>query len=155
MRPRKRDWKRSGRHEQHFESSFNQGDLPRKIKGRKAAFIGLKKGSYMSIIDGIKGASKGVKRVRAIREANPEVAKPSCDGQMYCKACGTQALPTTVTPGSILIEAVLWLCFLIPGVIYSLWRHNKRHEVCPKCGSDALIPHDSPIGISEKRERQQ
>jgi len=108
----------------------------------------------MSIIDGIKGAFRGVKRVRAIREANPEIAKSNCDGQMYCRACGTQALTSTETPGSILIEAVLWLCFFVPGIIYSLWRHNKRHEVCPNCGSDALIPPDSPIALAEKRDRQ-
>lgn len=63
-----------------------------------------------------------------------------------CKQCGTVAESKTETPGSILIELILWLCFLIPGLIYSLWRHSRRHEVCRACGSADIVPIDSPIG---------
>jgi hypothetical protein len=63
-----------------------------------------------------------------------------------CKQCGTSAEPTSDTPGSILIELVLWLCFIVPGLIYSLWRHSKRRDVCRACHSPDLVPRDSPIG---------
>lgn len=102
----------------------------------------------MSIINAIKGARRGVQNVRAHRKASPQsVAQPGQydSGHMFCKQCGSIAAPATNTPGSILIELVLWLCFIIPGLIYSLWRHNKRHEVCAKCGSTHLIPPDSPL----------
>lgn len=62
-----------------------------------------------------------------------------------CTTCGHTGEPRSETPGSLLIEVILWLCFLIPGVIYTVWRHNRRHEVCSKCGSATLIPPDSPI----------
>lgn len=63
-----------------------------------------------------------------------------------CGKCGTVAEPKRFTPGSILIEIVLWLCFLVPGLIYSLWRLSKRRDVCPSCGADELLQLDSPRG---------
>lgn len=62
----------------------------------------------------------------------------------YCRNCGSIAKPRKHTPGSFLIEIVLWCCFLVPGVIYSLWRLSARREVCAKCGAGNLIPPDSP-----------
>ena len=64
--------------------------------------------------------------------------------QMYCTACGTVGPSKTVTKGSLLIEIVLWLFFLVPGLIYSIWRLTSRHEACKACGSKAIIPLDSP-----------
>ena len=63
-----------------------------------------------------------------------------------CKQCGTVAEPKSDTPGSFLIEVVLWLCFLVPGLIYSLWRLSRRRLVCPACGSGELVPVDTPVG---------
>lgn len=65
---------------------------------------------------------------------------------VVCKACGFHGEPDTVTKGSFAIEVVLWLCFLIPGLIYSFWRLSSRSENCPKCGSSEVIPIDSPLG---------
>lgn len=63
-----------------------------------------------------------------------------------CKSCGTVGEPASSTPGSISIEVVLWLCFIVPGLIYSLWRLSRRHKVCPSCGSTEIVPADSPVG---------
>ena len=63
-----------------------------------------------------------------------------------CKECGTVAEPTVKTPGSIGIELILWLCFFVPGLIYSLWRRSKRHDVCAACGSTRIVPASSPDG---------
>jgi hypothetical protein len=65
-------------------------------------------------------------------------------GPLYCKACGATGTGVTATPGSFFVELLLWLCFLIPGLIYSVWRLAGRKRVCRICGSDALIPADSP-----------
>ena len=64
--------------------------------------------------------------------------------KMYCQNCGTVGNPKNLTKGSFLIELILWLCFLIPGVIYSLWRLSTRAAVCPRCGAPNMIPADSP-----------
>ena len=63
---------------------------------------------------------------------------------LYCTNCGTVAPPKKVTRGSFLIEVMLWLCFLLPGLIYSIWRLTSRALVCPKCGAPNMIPVDSP-----------
>lgn len=63
-----------------------------------------------------------------------------------CTNCGYVGLPKTVTKGSFLIELVLWLFFLIPGLIYSIWRLTSRHKACPKCEASNMIPTDSPRG---------
>ncbi len=65
---------------------------------------------------------------------------------VVCKQCGHYGRPERVTKGSIWIEVVLWLAFLIPGLIYSIWRINTRHDACEKCGSTELLPIDSPLG---------
>jgi hypothetical protein len=66
---------------------------------------------------------------------------------MYiCKDCGTTGKPGRVTRGSLLIEIVLWLCFLIPGILYSLWRLTTKHKACKACGSQNLVPLSSPVG---------
>ncbi len=41
---------------------------------------------------------------------------------------------------------MLWLCFLIPGLIYSIWRRSGNLNACPSCGQTSLIPLFSPGG---------
>ncbi|MDD2915614.1 MAG: hypothetical protein PHP70_09875 [Gallionella sp.] len=67
---------------------------------------------------------------------------------IVCTSCGYVGEPNAITKGSIWIEVVLWLCFLIPGLIYSMWRMSmsSQQNVCPSCGQTALIPAESPIG---------
>ena len=109
----------------------------------------------MSLINGFKGAIKGVQRAREKREGRASLAPSGATNaanavnsdHMYCTMCGHSGDTATVTPGSIWIELILWMCFLVPGLIYSSWRHNKRHESCEKCGSTAIIPADSPRAL--------
>jgi len=63
-----------------------------------------------------------------------------------CKDCGSAGEPGSLTNGSIVIEIILWLCLLIPGLIYTIWRRSTDHDVCRSCGSTAIIPMDTPVG---------
>lgn len=65
---------------------------------------------------------------------------------MVCGRCGHRGDTRTVTRGSILIEIVLWLAFLIPGLIYSIWRLTTRQVACGACGATELVPETSPRG---------
>ena len=67
-------------------------------------------------------------------------------GKRICTTCGSTKRPRTVTPGMLLIEILLWLTFLIPGIIYSIWRMTSRKRVCRACGSTAIVPLNSPVG---------
>lgn len=63
-----------------------------------------------------------------------------------CKDCGSVGEPKTATRGSMGVEVILWLCFLVPGLIYSIWRLSSKHDVCAACGSENLVPLASPAG---------
>ena len=39
--------------------------------------------------------------------------------------------------GHLLIEIVLWCCFLLPGLIYTIWRHCSGYKGCRACGRTA------------------
>jgi hypothetical protein len=66
--------------------------------------------------------------------------------ELICSACGTAGKPKSHTRGSIFIEIILWLCFIIPGLIYSIWRLTTRRPVCRTCGSTQMVPLTSPAG---------
>jgi predicted RNA-binding Zn-ribbon protein involved in translation (DUF1610 family) len=65
---------------------------------------------------------------------------------MICTRCGSQAYPKKHTPGSFGVELLLFLFFIIPGIIYGVWRLSGRKLVCPACGSDAIVPTETPAG---------
>ena len=64
--------------------------------------------------------------------------------EMLCTNCGHQGKPKKFTKGSIGMEILLWLCFLVPGLIYSLWRISSRYTACPKCKALNMVPLDCP-----------
>jgi hypothetical protein len=47
--------------------------------------------------------------------------------RMYCPNCGTWGSPKTYTKGSFALEVLLWLCLLVPGLLYSVWRLASRY----------------------------
>lgn len=67
--------------------------------------------------------------------------------RLICRNCGTIGKPKMRTKGSFLIELVLWLCFIVPGVFYSLWRLTTKEKVCPSCGATNMVPLNSPVGL--------
>jgi hypothetical protein len=70
----------------------------------------------------------------------------------FCTACGHLGKPRMRTQGSLLIEIALWIAFIVPGVIYSIWRHTTRGEVCEACGAANLIPPDSPVALKMRKD---
>lgn len=71
---------------------------------------------------------------------------------VVCINCGTHDRSVTRTRGSIWIELLLWMCFLVPGLVYSLWRLTTRRSVCAACSSENIVPPDSPVGQRMLRE---
>lgn len=66
--------------------------------------------------------------------------------QAVCEHCHTVAKPTWGARGSCLMEVVLWLMLIVPGIIYSVWRVTTIRKLCPACGSSDLVPLESPRG---------
>ncbi len=63
---------------------------------------------------------------------------------MLCLRCHGVGEPRQEIEGSGCIELFLWIAFIIPGILYSLWRSSSRHGTCRSCGSRELVPLDSP-----------
>lgn len=72
--------------------------------------------------------------------------KIAADGPLICPHCGTRGSPATHTRGSTGIELVLWLCFIIPGLIYSMWRLGSKQPVCPSCRQPGMLAVTTPRG---------
>ena len=66
--------------------------------------------------------------------------------KMICGNCGTAGKPKLHTKGSIAIEIILWCFFIVPGLIYSVWRMTTKEEVCRTCKQPGLVPLNSPMG---------
>lgn len=62
-----------------------------------------------------------------------------------CTTCGHHGPAEIHTPGNSAITLVLLLFFLLPGIIYIIWRHTSAKPACSACGSLAVIPPSSPI----------
>lgn len=64
--------------------------------------------------------------------------------QYVCRNCGHIGERSRYVPGSLIIEILLWFTFVIPGLIYTLWRCSAKYYVCARCCSRSIIPVDSP-----------
>ncbi len=56
-----------------------------------------------------------------------------------CMECGCQREPIMAKRGMLIIELLMWLLYILPGVIYSIWRGVRKHEVCPNCGEPSVV----------------
>jgi hypothetical protein len=65
--------------------------------------------------------------------------------EMLCPNCGHKGKPKLYTKGNIFLEIVLWLLFLLPGLIYSIWRLSSRYRGCPQCEAPNMLPLNSPL----------
>ncbi|MHB8767352.1 MAG: hypothetical protein ACYDA8_23850 [Deferrisomatales bacterium] len=76
-------------------------------------------------------------------DRNPENPDPSDtpvllrDVTLRCRHCGYAGPAEPLAPGRAVVEALLWIAFLIPGVLYSLWRLFGRRYLCPRCKTAA------------------
>ena len=71
---------------------------------------------------------------------------------LYCSNCGYQGKPKVFVKGSLAVEIVLWILFILPGIIYSVWRSFSRYNGCPECNSNNMIPVNSPRAITEMKK---
>lgn len=63
-----------------------------------------------------------------------------------CSNCGYLGRPKSEIKGSCLLEGLLWLFFIIPGIIYTIMRSHSATKVCPKCKSPNMVPVNTPRG---------
>lgn len=69
---------------------------------------------------------------------------PVSSDVLFCSNCGLDGTPVIKRVGNIQIEVLLWLCGIIPGIVYSSWSYGSASAVCPSCSSNNMIPLNSP-----------
>ena len=57
----------------------------------------------------------------------------------FCTYCGNKGYPILVARGHVFFEVILWVCYIVPGIIYSIWRRVRTKEVCPECNHSAMV----------------
>lgn len=72
--------------------------------------------------------------------------------EYICSKCGFTGRPKTITKGSLGLEILAWLLFIIPGFIYTMWRFLSRYRGCPVCKAPNMIPVNSPMGLKLAKE---
>ena len=70
---------------------------------------------------------------------------PGPGGEQICTNCYTIGQSKRHYKGSFFIELILFLCFIINGIIYGIWR-TSGGRVCPACGHETMIPVNTPRG---------
>lgn len=66
---------------------------------------------------------------------------------LVCTSCGQETVrPDRVKPGTGWLTATLLCLFVVPGVVYWVWRTAMKEDRCPMCRRATLIPSASPIG---------
>lgn len=56
-----------------------------------------------------------------------------------CPNCKYEGAGKYGVKGSFAIELILWLCFIVPGLIYSIWRLTTKGMRCPQCGFEYVV----------------
>ena len=64
--------------------------------------------------------------------------------EMSCLRWGGSGDPISKVSGSLVIELLCWMFFILPGVVYTISRYVNRVKVCPCCKGVDLIPYNSP-----------
>lgn len=82
--------------------------------------------------------SVGLKATNSGAEDSVGLKATNSGSAYYCTSCNTY-LPRAGKKGNGWIELVLYLFYIFPGIIYSIWRRVGNSNVCPKCKSTSVI----------------
>ncbi len=63
-----------------------------------------------------------------------------------CAACAYKEKPYMYKKGSRKLEIILWICGILPGVLYTIWRSSTEIPICPICDTASMISTKSPHG---------
>jgi len=108
--------------------------------------VGLKT-SCDSCGQGVVGVFSSLKKIDGRYLCAQCATNPTDKPKYYCNACHNFT-PTALKKGSGWIELVLYLFYILPGIIYSIWRRSGAPNVCPLCRATALVPaaRARPVG---------
>lgn len=65
----------------------------------------------------------------------------------FCTFCKTPQSSANLR-GHLAIELILYLFYIVPGLIYSIWRRSNPPDICPSCNHNSLVPF-RPVYIED------
>lgn len=71
-----------------------------------------------------------------------------------CLDCETITDGKKRSGGSFAMEIFLWVFTLPLGIIYSLWRFVFKKPTCECCGSNRIVPIQSPAAVAILNKRK-
>jgi len=75
------------------------------------------------------------------------MAKTQKPATHICMTCGTETRkPKWCRRGSGIAEIFLWLLFIVPGFLYTLWRAERHIPYCRACGVGLMLSLATPAG---------
>jgi len=82
-----------------------------------------------------------ISKVKKIPKAKKKLNVVGIDftKKYVCMECGCQRDPVNAKRGLLIIELLMWLLYILPGVIYSIWRRVRKQQVCPNCGNPSVV----------------
>ena len=81
----------------------------------------------------------------------PKVKGIDFSKKYVCMECGCQRDPIKAKRGLLVIEIFMWLLYILPGVIYSIWRRVRTQEVCPNCLNPSIVLTSSSRAMGMRR----
>ena len=83
------------------------------------------------------------------RNENPNdykinITKPDVSQNKLCVTCKSVGEPIMNKPGSGWVTFILAWFFIVPAIIYEVWRSVSKYGTCSKCQSKTLIEINSP-----------
>ena len=90
---------------------------------------------------------------RQLEQEALEAAQLNGLPDLHCMDCGEEFdQPSGAWRGNGWIELVLYLFWILPGVVYSIWRRSGKPQwQCPSCGSRRTVPYDSAATRAHRR----
>jgi Zn finger protein HypA/HybF involved in hydrogenase expression len=69
--------------------------------------------------------------------------------KIICPSCHYVGESKVIAKGSRKIEITLWCCFILPGMLYTMWRQSRdgQYQGCPQC-------HQAKVRLMKRKEWQ-
>ena len=97
------------------------------------------------------GITQSLKSVNGQYLCQQCINNPAGKAGYYCRTCHSFST-TGLKKGNGWIELVLYLFYIVPGIIYSIWRRSGAPPVCPVCRSHALVPAAAAVAKPDALE---
>jgi len=104
-----------------------------------------------STVLGVAGSLRKIDGKYMCREC---ILNPKQEMRYYCNACHNHSANAKMK-GNGWVELLLYLLYIAPGLIYSVWRRSGTRNICPVCTKDALVPAASAKSVPVAKGRDE